>query len=329
VDSIIYAPTVTNDNFAEYVSVPKYGAKIVKALLEGFGDYRIIFRPHPHTLDTDDVRKIAERFSDSDRFVFDSNASFYNDNYCRSAVMVTDMSGTAFTYAFMTLRPVVFFSHREKDVAEAFGNVKYFEDRERLGYIAKNADELKQEVARALRNAGRFARRIRKFRSEVVFNIGRAEDYFAENFHCIAEGHRHEDWEYVVAPLSQSEAGLLESLHDCIEQYIEDARSLREDVKKQRTALRRAEKLIDGKDENISRLSNTISEKTDEIGRLEEAVKRKRAENSRLGAALGEHERTIEDLRAELGAIKSKWWFRLFSSAKKHLTKAEKADIEG
>jgi hypothetical protein len=297
VDSIIYAPTITTGDFARYVSVPEYGRRIVEALLDGFADYKIIFRPHPHTLQTEDVTKIAEHFSRDKRFVFDSNASFYNDNYCRSAAMVTDMSGTAFTYAFMTLRPVVFFSHREQDVAKAFNNVKYFEDRERIGYIATNIAELKEQVALALKNTERFARSCRRFRDETVFNLGRAEDYFAENFHCIAEGTKHKDWQYVVAPSSQSEARLLGSLHADIEQYIEKIDSLDKILEEQRAAIRKTKKLADDRSLQIDDLRREVQEKNDDIAALRASIEQKNDDIAALRAGIEEKNDDIAGLK--------------------------------
>jgi hypothetical protein len=199
VNSIIYAPTVCGDEFENYVSLPKYGEQIVGALLDNFPDYRIIFRPHPHTLDTDYVANIEKRFRDNERFSLDSNASFYMGNYCRSAVMVTDMSGTAFTYAFTTLRPVVFFSHNEKTVEDAFNKVKYFEDREKIGYIATNIDELVKKTALALEERDGFKERIQEFRDSEIYNVGQAEDYFTKSLKHIVEGTVHRDWGIVLS----------------------------------------------------------------------------------------------------------------------------------
>lgn len=198
-DSIIYAPTVCGDEFEKYVSLPKHGEKIVGALLEKFPDYKIIFRPHPHTVDTDYTKKIVKRFADEINFVFDSNPSFYMDNYCRSAVMVSDMSGTAFTFAFTTLRPVVFFSHNEETVEEAFGNVRYFMDRAKIGHVATNIEELEEKVSLCLDNSLKYIEDVRAFRGSEMYNLGRVEDYFVENFHHIVENTRNSDWSYVVS----------------------------------------------------------------------------------------------------------------------------------
>ncbi len=199
VNSIIYAPTVCDDKFEDYVSLPKHGEGIVRALLDNFPDYRIIFRPHPHTLDTEYVANIEKRFRDNERFVLDSNASFYMGNYCRSAVMVTDMSGTAFTYAFTTLRPVVFFSHNEKTVEEAFNKVKYFEDREKIGYVATSIDELVEKTALALEERDGFKERIEEFRDSEIYNVGQAEHYFVRTFKHIFNGTVDKDWGIVLS----------------------------------------------------------------------------------------------------------------------------------
>ncbi|MHC4742389.1 MAG: CDP-glycerol glycerophosphotransferase family protein, partial [Planctomycetota bacterium] len=312
VDSIIYAPTVTGGAFANYASVPKYGEQIVEAMLDFFGDYRIIFRPHPHTLETEDVRNIAERFSSNRRFVFDSNASSYSDNYCRSAVMVTDMSGTGFTYAFMTLRPVVFFSHREDDVAEVFNNVRYFEDRHRIGYVATTIEDLKCKVGCALKDCKRFARRIRRFRGESIFNLGRAEDYFAENFPYIAEGKRHKDWQYVVAPKSQSEARLLKPLHDQINELIEELNSGGKGWRTPRIA--------------AFKLERTLYEKGRQIEEFWRDAHEEDAAVAEPMRPIEQTERAIAGLTEGLRGVKSRWWFRLFFRAKKDLTTGKARD---
>jgi len=198
-DSIVYAPTVIGGNFAKYVSLPEYGQRIIDTLLTGFPSYRIIFRPHPHTLSTQYVKDIVARFSTCDKFSLDDNGSSYLDSYGRSALMVTDMSGTAYTFAFTTGRPVVFFSHREHDVAKAF-KVSYYADREKVGCVATNLRELQENVALCLAEPDRMTEQVRRFRAWQMFNVGRSEQYFVDNFHHIAEDSRNPDWEYVVCP---------------------------------------------------------------------------------------------------------------------------------
>ena len=221
VDSIIYAPTVCNDQFEKYVSLPAHGEMIVGAMLDAFGDkYKIIFRPHPHTIKTRYVADLVKRFKGTPGFAFDSNPSFYMENYSSSQLMITDMSGTAFTYAFTTLRPVVFFSHREETVEEAFDGVRYFNDRKYVGYVASNEEELKEKVALGLGKIDEFKGKIREFRDSEVYNAGKAEQYFADNFHYIADGKEHPDWQYVECPIAPPERGDIPLDSDAIKKKI-------------------------------------------------------------------------------------------------------------
>ncbi len=201
-DSIIFAPTVHWDHFYDYVAVPKHGCDIVGALLDQFKEYKIIFRPHPHTVDTPEVKKVAEAFKDHPQFEFDTNASFYMKNYARSQLMVTDMSGTAFTYAFTTSRPVVFFSHKDDTVENVFGDIQYFTDREKIGYVATNTQELCEKVSYILSNKVELQQKIGDFREETIYNLGKTEDYIVDNIRFILEDEIHPDWQYVESPIA-------------------------------------------------------------------------------------------------------------------------------
>ena len=205
IDSIIFAPTVHWDHFYDYVAVPEHGSDIVGALLEQFSKYKIIFRPHPHTVDTQEVQKVAGAFKDHPQFEFDTNASFYMENYARSQLMVTDMSGTAFTYAFTTSRPVVFFSHKDETAENAFGKIRYFKDRERIGYVATNIQELCEKVSYILDNKVELQQKIGEFREETIYNLGKTEDYIVDNIRFILENEIHPDWQYVESPIAARE----------------------------------------------------------------------------------------------------------------------------
>lgn len=207
---IIHAPTVVDSDIEDYACLPRHSEKIVGALLENFPGYKIIFRPHPHTVNTLVVSRIVKKFKNNPRFIFDNDPSFYMGNYAKSALMVTDFSGTAFTYAFTTLRPVVFFSHNEQNFQKNFGDFKFVQDREKVGRVANNIDELIANTKSALKGKNEFQSRTRKYRDSVIFNLGHAEKYFVENVDCILNGQRHSDWDYLKlnpAPPQLSEEG--------------------------------------------------------------------------------------------------------------------------
>lgn len=194
VDSLIYAPTVIDTDFSDIVSIPNYGKKVVEVLLKNFPDFKIIFRPHPHSLKYPVVQEIFDLFAHHANFVADKNGSFYMENYARSALMITDISGTAFTYAFTTLRPVVFFSPYEELVQKKYSSYSYVEDRKHLGLIALSLEEIRDRVKLLLDKAPSYTDRIRDFREVSVFNPGTSEDYFLKCIPHIINNSRLEDW---------------------------------------------------------------------------------------------------------------------------------------
>ena len=61
--------------------------------------------------------------------------------------LITDISGTAYTYAFLTKKPVIFFSKNEKFINTfEFNNLSYFKDREKIGIIAKDLNEIEKAI---------------------------------------------------------------------------------------------------------------------------------------------------------------------------------------
>ena len=197
--TLIYAPTVTDARMGGMGDVAsiEHGDKIVEAVLNHFSNYNLIFRPHPHALHTTVVQNIVKKYVSHPRFMLDDNPSFYMDNYSKSALMITDMSGTAYTYAFSTLRPVIFFSHNESKARKRFKGFKYFEDRSKIGCIAKNIDEMIGEIKLLLVAKNEFSSKIKEHRDSLIYNVGKAEDYFIDNFEYIIKDKKHPDWVYV------------------------------------------------------------------------------------------------------------------------------------
>lgn len=194
---IIYAPTVLGHGLNPFSSLVPHGAEIIRTLITRFPDHNLIFRPHPHTLHSEVVKNIVVQFEQHPKFSLDDNASFYMENYSKSALMVTDISGTAFTYAFSTLRPVVFFSPSDEELSRTHSESRYVGDREKIGCVARNLGEMAEKTNWLLENKDRFVERIREFRNSTIFNLGHAEDYFIENIESILEDKTKEDWVYL------------------------------------------------------------------------------------------------------------------------------------
>ena len=59
-----------------------------------------------------DIELILEKYSN---FFLDTSSN-YLDSYSSSKFMITDVSGTAYTYAMLTKKPVFFFSKSEDKI---------------------------------------------------------------------------------------------------------------------------------------------------------------------------------------------------------------------
>ena len=107
---------------------------------------KVIFRPHPLDLtnkgNPHNVERILNKFKKNDNFFYDDSSS-YIDSYSKAKLLITDFSGTAYTFAYSTLRPVIFFSKNEKKFAKSeISNLFYFKDRQTIGFVSKNLNQL-------------------------------------------------------------------------------------------------------------------------------------------------------------------------------------------
>lgn len=151
-DAIIIAPA----NFLAYPehTIINHLENIIFSLLENF-NYQIIYRPHPNNIISNSNRskktnnliyKIKEKFKKYKKFEFDTSDN-YLDNYFRSTCMITDLSGTSYTFAFLTLRPVIFFSPNEKIIQSEYENLNHFKDRKNIGVIVNDFNDINNKIA--------------------------------------------------------------------------------------------------------------------------------------------------------------------------------------
>ncbi len=138
-DTIIVAPT----NFNSFPKLSMYKKiNMIIELLLAKTKYNVIFRPHPSNLYTNIVNRIENKFSKYNNFNIDKSKNYFN-TYSNSFLMITDLSGTAYTYSFLTLNPVLFFSISEEVLKKnSYNNLKYFKDRKKIGYIFNHENKL-------------------------------------------------------------------------------------------------------------------------------------------------------------------------------------------
>ena len=104
--------------------------------------YIIYFRPYPANLKSKKILRLIRKYSNIKRFNLD-NSNDYTNVYLKSRYLLTDISGTAFTYAYFTNRKVIFYSRNEKLVKEIFyTDNSYFKDRNRFGVIKSKPIEI-------------------------------------------------------------------------------------------------------------------------------------------------------------------------------------------
>ena len=142
-DSILLAPT--GNHMLKNFNISNDLLNIIDNLLNKTKN-KIIFRPHPFDLtkkgNINYVNKIADKFKDYKNFTIDLSIS-YLKSYSKAKLLITDFSGTAYTFAFSTLSPIIFYSRNEEKFKKTkYSNLSYFKDRLRVGYISKDVAHL-------------------------------------------------------------------------------------------------------------------------------------------------------------------------------------------
>lgn len=189
---IIYAPThiyAVNERLA---SLRHYGEAIVKTLLDS--GFVVIFRPHPVSLKDDDkvvVEKICTEHENNPHFTLDKSKN-YMESYARADLMVTDLSGTGFTFAFTFQRPTIFFAPNG-DAEVGLEGIQ-FHSRHEIGDVVRNLSELGGKCLSLLAHQDEVEAKIVRFRDKMVFNLGTSAKYFCHCLPYIERGEMDKDW---------------------------------------------------------------------------------------------------------------------------------------
>ena len=164
-DSILIAPTLSS-MYPDY-NINKFLDQIIEELLKNI-KFKIIYRPHPGDKNIETIKKINEKYKNVNNFFLDNNTS-YLESYRKSKILITDFSGTAYTYAFSKLRPVIFFSHNEANLAKSnLYHLYYFKDRPTVGNIVQNIDNLNEEIYSIHEQTEFYSNQISLLRSERI-----------------------------------------------------------------------------------------------------------------------------------------------------------------
>ncbi|MEK9572620.1 MAG: CDP-glycerol glycerophosphotransferase family protein, partial [Paracoccaceae bacterium] len=174
----------------ELASLRKYGAKIVEVLVHA--GYNVIFRPHPVSYDGVDrelITSIEKKYSGTNAFSLDCSKDYF-ESYAKADVLVTDLSGTGFTFSLAFLRPTIFFSVN-REAEKGLVGIQ-FSDREKIGAVVHNMDDLIVNIDQ-LRNDD-CSKYIASYRAQNIFNVENSTNYIVGAIDKILAGQRDNDW---------------------------------------------------------------------------------------------------------------------------------------
>lgn len=189
---VIYAPTLVNADNEEFASLRRYGEDIVKSLLNS--GFIVIFRPHPVSSNDADIKTIENICNEhrlNPRFSLDRSAN-YMETYACANLMVTDLSGTGFTFAFTFLRPAVFFAPNA-DAEVGLEGIQ-FHSRHEIGDVVRSLFELGDRCLSLLAHQDEIEAKIARFRDKTVFNLGTSAKYFCQCLPYIERGEMDKGW---------------------------------------------------------------------------------------------------------------------------------------
>lgn len=143
---ILYAPSV----FSQELPLHRFhldGLQILLSLARAFPRAKIVCRPHPTDMNRDYVNVIASSLTENSNIYFDLTLTPNIDLYSKPDIVITDLSGFAFTHQFVTtLRPIFIFDKQLSPSLERFTQLAT-----RFGDVASDVEELIGIVDRKLK----------------------------------------------------------------------------------------------------------------------------------------------------------------------------------
>ena len=178
--TVLYAPA-----WGERSSVVKYGTAVIDRLAEA--GIRVIFRPHPqmYVSDKETIAAVEEKIKNNPLIELDRNRTAAA-SMARSHAMVTDISGVIFDYALLFEKPIFLVNAEYNlggyDVIDIDGGKVWDLDKSReITRIIKPEEiqNLASIVKSEMGNADSYRDKIRKIKTEEIYNFGHAGEVAA------------------------------------------------------------------------------------------------------------------------------------------------------
>ena len=168
------------------INMSKEMDKLIFALIKN--NFEIIYRPHPMDLtnkgNIELVNKIINKYEKYRNFKYEISSS-YLDSYSSSDILITDFSGTAYTYAFSTLKPVIFFTSDKKKLKRELENLFYFKDMKKVGFVINDMQQVKSILNKTNKNKIFMKKKIMKLREKRIVNFGKSLEVTKKNLEKI------------------------------------------------------------------------------------------------------------------------------------------------
>ncbi len=174
--TILVAPSWGTDNLIESV-----GEELVDVLLRG--GYRVIVRPHPEALrrKPEPIDKLDAKFGKQPDFILERSVAT-DDSMLTADLLICDLSGIVFEYAFGTERPVLFIDSpikvRNENYEELSIEPLELAIRKEVG-IVLTRDEMNRlpaVVSELITDREHYREHTRELRSKYVFNFGHSSE---------------------------------------------------------------------------------------------------------------------------------------------------------
>lgn len=166
---IVIAPTNFNA-YKKSLLIKNINTLISKLL--NYRNYKIVLRPHPSNKDDTIIKNLKKRFSHNNNFLVNLDKN-YLKLYSSSLCLITDISGTAYTYSFLTKNPVVFFDYTNHKIKDS----NFFKDRKKIGYICNSTRSIMLKIKKIINNKYLFKKKIDTLKKERLYNLKNVRNY--------------------------------------------------------------------------------------------------------------------------------------------------------
>lgn len=207
---IIYAPTQSltpNPNAPEGFSL-FHARDYLLTLLNLLPNHRIILQPHPddlvllqeggETKASLALKELLHLAQEHERVSIANKNQSQLELFAQSQFLISDTSSTAYTYAFTTLKPVIFLSPYEHAIIENWSHLSYIKDREQVGYICSDNAQFTTVIKKISSKIFNKRSHTKALRKSNIYNIYTSENKVIELINNITNSTTQDSWEPIL-----------------------------------------------------------------------------------------------------------------------------------